>query len=214
MCKGVQHPVRGLFLRAYLTQVTKPVLLLPPAASAATSHVPDAAEGPSGAPIHLDGGSVSTGGGGGGGGADVADAVDFVLANFTEMNRLWVRLGQHGPARDAKRREAERAQLRDLVGKNIMVLSGLEVRDATGWGEGRDGMWGEGWDQVPVGVLACLPPARKVPPPPPPFPPPSHLNPREGASRAPTPLLLLLTPPDPLSSLSLSLSLFLFARPL
>lgn len=46
-------------------------------------------------------------------GEAVADAVDFLIANFTEANKLWVRM-QHqggGAARERERREAERQQL-------------------------------------------------------------------------------------------------------
>lgn len=63
MCRGVQHPLRGLFLRNYLLQTCKDKL-------------PDL-----GSPYEGPGGSVD-------------DAVDFVLLNFGEMNKLWVRI-QH-----------------------------------------------------------------------------------------------------------------------
>lgn len=112
MCRGVQHPVRGLFLRAYLLQATRGVAV------------------PRGEP-----------------------GARFLLANFAEANKLWVRLGYltggagsaaaapessslvnslasvanttAGAARAA--REAERRQLADLVGKNITLLSQLEM---------------------------------------------------------------------------------------
>ncbi|KAG4403687.1 hypothetical protein GLYMA_01G164100v4 [Glycine max] len=92
MCRGIQHPVRGLFLRSYLSQVSRDKL-------------PDI-------------GSEYEGD------ADtVADAVEFVLQNFTEMNKLW------GPAREKEKREKERSELRDLVGKNLHVLSQIEGVD-------------------------------------------------------------------------------------
>lgn len=59
----------------------------------------------------------------------VMDAVDFVLQNFTEMNKLWVRMRYQGPAREKDRREKERSELRDLVGKNLHVLSQVEGVD-------------------------------------------------------------------------------------
>ena len=37
------------------------------------------------------------------------------------MNKLWVRMQHQGPARDKDRREKERQELRDLVGKNLLV---------------------------------------------------------------------------------------------
>ncbi|XP_030453469.1 vacuolar protein sorting-associated protein 35B isoform X1 [Syzygium oleosum] len=100
MCRGVQHPIRGLFLRSYLSQVSRDKL-------------PDI-----GSEYEGDGDTVM-------------DAVEFVLQNFTEMNKLWVRL-QHqsqGPGRIREKREKERSELRDLVGKNLHVLSQIEGVD-------------------------------------------------------------------------------------
>jgi vacuolar protein sorting-associated protein 35 len=95
MCKGVQHPTRGLFLRNYLSEVTKDKL-------------PD---------VGSDGVDGS-----------VHDSVEFILNNFTEMNKLWVRLHM-GPARERERREGERQELRILVGKNLSRISQLEGVD-------------------------------------------------------------------------------------
>ncbi|XP_062164060.1 vacuolar protein sorting-associated protein 35B-like isoform X2 [Alnus glutinosa] len=98
MCLGVQHPIRGLFLRSYLAQVSRDKL-------------PDI-------------GSEYEGD------ADtVMDAVEFVLQNFTEMNKLWVRLQLQGPGRLREKLEKERSELRDLVGKNLHVLSQIEGVD-------------------------------------------------------------------------------------
>lgn len=98
MCRGIQHPVRGLFLRSYLSQVSRDKL-------------PDI-------------GSEYEGD------ADtVMDAVEFVLQNFTEMNKLWVRMQHQGPVREKEKREKERSELRDLVGKNLHVLSQIEGVD-------------------------------------------------------------------------------------
>jgi vacuolar protein sorting-associated protein 35 len=44
--------------------------------------------------------------------------VEFVLQNFTEMNKLWVRMQHQGSAKDKadrEKREKERSELRDLV---------------------------------------------------------------------------------------------------
>ncbi|PIN00935.1 Membrane coat complex Retromer, subunit VPS35 [Handroanthus impetiginosus] len=98
MCRGIQHPLRGLFLRSYLSQVSRDKL-------------PDI-------------GSEYEGD------ADtVMDAVEFVLQNFTEMNKLWVRMQHQGPTREKEKREKERSELRDLVGKNLHVLSQIEGVD-------------------------------------------------------------------------------------
>lgn len=95
MCRGVQHPLRGLFLRNYLLQCTRNIL-------------PDVAETP----------NESEG--------TARDAIDFVLMNFAEMNKLWVRMQHQGHSRDKERRERERSELRILVGTNLVRLSQLE----------------------------------------------------------------------------------------
>eukprot|EP00959_Pyramimonas_sp_CCMP1952_P340091 7122917-Pyramimonas_sp.AAC.1 len=45
------------------------------------------------------------------------------------MNKLWVRMQHQGPQRLKEKREKERNELRDLVGKNLLVLSQLEGVD-------------------------------------------------------------------------------------
>ena len=95
MVKGVQHPMRGLFLRHYLSQVSRDKL-------------PDI-------------GSPYEGAGGG-----MSDAYSFILQNFTESNRLWIRLQTHGQKVEKKKRERERKDLRMLVGTNLVRLSQLE----------------------------------------------------------------------------------------
>ncbi|RUS77064.1 hypothetical protein EGW08_015176 [Elysia chlorotica] len=103
MCRGVQHPLRGLFLRNYLLQCTKNVL-------------PDAVEDQS---TESSGGESGT----------VMDSVDFIQLNFAEMNKLWVRMQHQGHSRDRERRENERRELRILVGTNLVRLSQLECID-------------------------------------------------------------------------------------
>eukprot|EP00947_MAST-08B_sp_MAST-8B-sp1_P005382 g5382.t1 len=98
MSKGVQHPMRGLFLRNYLSQMSKDKL-------------PDV-------------GSEYEGEGG-----NVQDAIAFVLQNFAEMNRLWVRMQNQGKVRNKKKRELERRDLRILVGTNLVRLSQLDGVD-------------------------------------------------------------------------------------
>lgn len=98
MCRGVQHPTRGLFLRTYLSEMTKDKL-------------PDVGSDYEGA------------------GGDVNDSISFILQNFTEMNKLWVRMQHQGPVRDKARREQERRELRLLVGKNLARLSQLDGVD-------------------------------------------------------------------------------------
>ncbi|XP_027091425.2 vacuolar protein sorting-associated protein 35B isoform X1 [Coffea arabica] len=98
MCRSVQHPIRGLFLRSYLAQISRDKL-------------PDI-----GSEYEGDGDTVM-------------DAVDFVLQNFTEMNKLWVRMQHQGPIRVKEKLDKERSELRDLVGKNLHVLSQIEGVD-------------------------------------------------------------------------------------
>ncbi|EPS66408.1 hypothetical protein M569_08364, partial [Genlisea aurea] len=98
MCRAIQHPVRGLFLRNYLAQVSRDKL-------------PDI-------------GSEYEGEG-----DTVMDAVEFVLQNFVEMNKLWVRMQLQGPLVDKEKLEKERSELRDLVGKNLHVISQIEGVD-------------------------------------------------------------------------------------
>jgi vacuolar protein sorting-associated protein 35 len=98
MAKGVQHPMRGLFLRNYLSHISKDKL--PDLGSEYEGH----------------GGSVN-------------DAIEFVLQNFAETNKLWVRMQHQSATRDKKKREAERQELRILVGTNLVRLSQLEGVD-------------------------------------------------------------------------------------
>lgn len=95
MCRGVQHPLRGLFLRNYLLQCTRNVL-------------PDVVE----ATDEQEG--------------TVFDSIDFILMNFAEMNKLWVRMQHQGHSSERTRREKEREELKILVGTNLVRLSQLE----------------------------------------------------------------------------------------
>ncbi len=98
MIKGVQHPMRGLFLRNYLTLISK-------------NRLPDV-----GSPYEGIGGSIQ-------------DCCSFLLQNFIETNRLWVRLQTQGSSKERKKREKERLDLRILVGANLVRLSQLEGLD-------------------------------------------------------------------------------------
>ncbi|KAH8695344.1 vacuolar sorting protein 35 [Talaromyces proteolyticus] len=92
MSRGVQHPVRGLFLRYYLS-------------GQARDYLPEGkGDGPEG---------------------NIQDSVNFILTNFVEMNKLWVRLQHQGHSRERERRTQERRELELLVGSNIVRLSQL-----------------------------------------------------------------------------------------
>ncbi|XP_064107288.1 vacuolar protein sorting-associated protein 35-like isoform X2 [Macrobrachium nipponense] len=103
MCRGVQHPLRGLFLRNYLLQCCRNIL-------------PDIEDPSGGNSDDCPSGSIS-------------DSIDFILMNFAEMNKLWVRMQHQGHSREKEKRERERQELRILVGTNLVRLSQLEYVD-------------------------------------------------------------------------------------
>lgn len=92
MSRGVQHPIRGLFLRYYLSGQARDNL------PAGTS------DGPEG---------------------NLQDSISFILTNFVEMNKLWVRLQHQGHSRERDLRTQERKELQLLVGNNLVRLSQL-----------------------------------------------------------------------------------------
>eukprot|EP00759_Apiculatamorpha_spiralis_P056874 PhF_6_TR8318/c0_g1_i1/m.12923/K18468/VPS35; vacuolar protein sorting-associated protein 35 len=98
MCKGVQHPTRGLFLRNYLSTVAK-------------NKLPDEYE--EGNEYAGEGGSVE-------------DSVAFILQNFREMTWLWVRMETKSVVANKTKRDKERRELRILVGFNLVRLSQLD----------------------------------------------------------------------------------------
>lgn len=92
MSRGVQHPIRGLFLRYYLS-------------GQARDYLPSGeGDGPEG---------------------NLQDSINFILTNFVEMNKLWVRLQHQGHSRERDLRTQERKELQLLVGSNIVRLSQL-----------------------------------------------------------------------------------------
>ncbi|PGH30580.1 hypothetical protein GX50_06663 [[Emmonsia] crescens] len=92
MSRGVQHPIRGLFLRYYLSGQAK-------------DHLPTGSgDGPQG---------------------NIQDSISFILTNFVEMNKLWVRLQHQGHSRERELRTQERKELELLVGSNLVRLSQL-----------------------------------------------------------------------------------------
>ncbi|OEU07691.1 vacuolar protein sorting-associated protein 35 [Fragilariopsis cylindrus CCMP1102] len=128
--KCVQNPVRGLFLRHYLLQAFRDKLPNIPipidqiglpirdgANQAQASHAGDDHRGE----------------------GTVKDSYEFVLSNFIEMNKLWVRI-QHLPGDQRtkevrRRREKDRNELRILVGTNLVRLSALDSITSTIYGQ-------------------------------------------------------------------------------
>ncbi|KAI0150351.1 vacuolar protein sorting-associated protein 35 [Xylariaceae sp. FL1272] len=92
MSRGVQHPIRGLFLRYYLSGQARDYL-------------------PTGDSDGLEG--------------NLQDSINFILTNFVEMNKLWVRLQHQGHSKEREQRTRERKELQQLVGSNIVRLSQL-----------------------------------------------------------------------------------------
>ena len=164
--KCIQCPIRGLFLRHFLLGQVRDKL---PMGNATVEEVRalvfDSAEAVPPADAADDAGAKSGGEhkGGDGDGREVAtdlatpvsksegtvaDSIFFLLTNFTEMNKLWVRIqymsssagggtyhhpGDRQAARAMRRRrEKERNELRLLVGTNLVRLSQLD-------GGGEDG---------------------------------------------------------------------------
>ena len=76
-----KHPIRGIFLRNFLLQSIRAIL-------------PDTkVEDGSGDPDDETNGSIS-------------DSIEVLLKNFTEMNKLWVRMQHQGHTREQEQRKA------------------------------------------------------------------------------------------------------------
>lgn len=96
----VQHPVRGLFLRAYLCQAVRG--LLPDAGSDYEAEA----------------------------GGDTGDALEFLLQNFTEMNKLWVRMQHQASAHAAhvSLHTSVKTQAVEVLLQRSTSMSNLRVR--------------------------------------------------------------------------------------
>ncbi|QPG77365.1 hypothetical protein FOA43_004778 [Brettanomyces nanus] len=99
MCRGVQHPIRGLFLRYYLSQRTKDLL-----------------------PTSMEGDDIELKG-------NLKDSIHFIITNFIEMNKLWVRWQHQGHSSEHLKRVEERKELQILVGSNLVRLSQMDSID-------------------------------------------------------------------------------------
>mmetsp|Transcript_15309 Transcript_15309/g.13031 ORF Transcript_15309/g.13031 Transcript_15309/m.13031 type:complete len:275 (-) Transcript_15309:1830-2654(-) len=91
MMKGVQHPVKGLFMRYFFLKICK-------------DRLPDK-------------GSEYEGEGG-----EFADALNLILQNLAEMNKLWIRMS----GKEKAKREQNRNDLKVIIGENLVRLSQLE----------------------------------------------------------------------------------------
>lgn len=92
MSRGIQHPVRSLFLRYYLFTQTKNLL-------------------PTGDSEGMEG--------------NLQDSITFILSNFVEMNKLWVRFRYQAHSQETGQRAVERNDLKNLIGANLAWLNRL-----------------------------------------------------------------------------------------
>ena len=112
MCRGVQHPLRGLFLRNYLLQETRGIL------AGDDDDTEKVAASNEGGPREHEQAHLYP--------VQVQDTIEYVLLNFGEMNKLWVRMQHQGHTRERDKRERERLELKILVGTNLSILSHLD----------------------------------------------------------------------------------------
>ncbi|KAK1443435.1 vacuolar sorting protein 35 [Babesia gibsoni] len=97
LCRGIQHPVRGLFLRYFLVQMCK-------------DSFPDVV-------LKNREGTIQS--------------FEFLLLNFKESVRLWVRMNSGSVNLiDQRRKNKERTELGLLVGSNLVRMAQLDGLDA------------------------------------------------------------------------------------
>ena len=101
MVKGVQHPMRGLFLRYYLLKMMKDKL--PDTQNDYEINKYDDNE-------NIDDEAS----------CNVKNSMNFIMANLSEMNKLWTRMQSN---KSNTKREKERIDLKVLVGENITRIS-------------------------------------------------------------------------------------------
>ena len=56
-------------------------------------------------------------------GGNIDDAIEIIIRNLTEMNKLWIRIQG---SKDKSKRERERMDLKVTIGENVTRLSNLE----------------------------------------------------------------------------------------
>jgi hypothetical protein len=54
-------------------------------------------------------------------GGDVNDAIQFIITNFIEMNKLWVRMQYQRFGREQEKRERERREMATLVFFSLLI---------------------------------------------------------------------------------------------
>ncbi|KAJ1508410.1 Vacuolar protein sorting-associated protein 35 [Coelomomyces lativittatus] len=152
MSLGVQHPIRGLFLRYYLSIMTKDELPDLPISNLEAHQLEEQDQSKSKKEDSISSEKMSENENeeekeaeikdkhesteqepgivlSSRSSFNVLDSIRFILENFVEMNKLWVRLQHQGFLRDKEKRESERKELRILIGSNLVRLSQLECVD-------------------------------------------------------------------------------------
>eukprot|EP01083_Nonionella_stella_P049958 133040_1 len=100
LTKAVQHPTRGFYLRHHLSQISRRFI----------PDVPKTVQA-----VSLDDHPI------------IKNAIDFVVFNFKEMTKLWIRMQYQGRIRNRNARQAHRWELRKLVVANLRTLSKLNA---------------------------------------------------------------------------------------
>ncbi|XP_055388401.1 uncharacterized protein LOC129616952 [Condylostylus longicornis] len=103
LCKGVQHPLRGLFLRYFLVQMVKGVL-----PDRGDSDYPDWPGGSEENPSSTD------------------TSFEFLFNNCVEATKLWTRVQFQPLIGDKTKKENDRHSLRVLVGANLVCMAQLD----------------------------------------------------------------------------------------
>lgn len=109
MARGIQNPIRGLFIRYFISQRTKEFLL-------EDDNTNKTIEGEEGKIPERD---LET----------IKFNCQFILNNFIEMNKLWVRLQYQGPLKEREQRTKERQELQILIGSQLVRLSQIIEED-------------------------------------------------------------------------------------
>lgn len=118
MSRGVQHPMRGLFLRYYLSGQARDhmPMSIPKQKRSENEDGEQANEKDTQEDDEVDADGPQ---------GSLQDSISFTLTNFVEMNKLWVRLQHLGHSREREQRYKERQELQLLVGSNLVRLSQL-----------------------------------------------------------------------------------------
>lgn len=132
MARGIQNPIRGLFIRYFISQRTKEFLLEDDSTNKT---------------IGNEGGEVLE--------RDVETIkfnCQFILNNFIEMNKLWVRLQYQGPLKEREQRTKERQELQILIGSQLVRLSQI-IEEEDGEIEKNDAKYFQIYSQEILPVL-------------------------------------------------------------